>query len=91
MKDKLPISIQEWKEPKTKRPDVTWVDDRAKQKLWDSLMEHFTLPDHFTDADVEKVKDAALRKMAVAFNNHKRTTWEKYVKGGRRLQYSRGY
>ena len=34
VKDLLPISIQEWKEPKTKRPDVTWVDDRAKQKLW---------------------------------------------------------
>ena len=34
VKDKLQISIQEWKEPKTKRPDVTWVDDRAKQKLW---------------------------------------------------------
>ena len=33
VKDKLPISIQEWKEPKTKLPDVTWVDDRAKQKL----------------------------------------------------------
>ena len=43
VKDQLPISIQEWKEPKTKRPDVTWVDDRAKQKLWESLMEHFTL------------------------------------------------
>ena len=31
VKDKLPISIQEWKEPKTKRPGVTWVDDRAKK------------------------------------------------------------
>ena len=30
VRDQLPISIQEWKEPKTKRPDVTWVDDRAK-------------------------------------------------------------
>ena len=64
VKDQLPISIQEWKEPKTKRPDVTWVDDRAKQKLWESLMEHFTLPDYFTDANVQKVKDAALKKMA---------------------------
>ena len=40
-------------------------------------MEHFTLPDHFIEADVQKVKDAAFRKMAVAFKNHKRTTWEK--------------
>ena len=29
-----------------------------KETLWESLMEHFTLPDHFTDADVQKVKDA---------------------------------
>ena len=77
VKDQLPISIQEWKEPKTKRPDVTWVDDRAKQKLWESLMEHFTLPYYFTNADVQKVKDAALRKMAVAFKNHKNREWDK--------------
>ena len=83
VKDQLPISIQEWKEPKTKRPDVTWVDDRAKQKLWESLMEHFTLPDHFTKADVEKVKAAAL--MAIAFNTHKKTIWAKYVEGGKKI------
>ena len=47
-------------------------------------MEHFTLPDHFTDADVQKVKDAALRKMAIAFNNHKKTIWTKYVAGGKK-------
>ena len=53
-------------------------------------MEHFTLPDHFTEADVQKVKDAAFRKMAVAFKNHKRTTWEKYVKGGRKTPVFEG-
>ena len=80
MKDQLPISIQEWKETKTKRPGVTWVDKRAKKDLVKSLMEHFTLPDHFTDEDVQKVKDAALRKMTIAFNTHKKTVWAKYVK-----------
>ena len=94
VKDQLPISLQEWREPaKDKgqkgkedaapRPDVTFVDKNQKDLLWDTLMEHFTLPDHFTEADVRKVKNAAFRKMAVAFKNHKRTTWEKYVKGGR--------
>ena len=33
VKDKLLISIQEWNEPKTKRPDVTWVDDREKKSF----------------------------------------------------------
>ena len=53
-------------------------------------MEHFTLPDNFTEADVRKVKDAAFRKMAVAFKNHKRMTWEKYVKGGRKTPVFEG-
>ena len=47
-------------------------------------MEHFTLPDHFTDADVQKVKATALRKMAVAFNNHKKCMWANYIDGGKK-------
>ena len=90
MKDQLPISLQEWREPAKPRPDLTFVDDRQKLLLWEMLMEHFTLPDHFTDADVEKVKDAALRKMEVAFKNHKNREWDKYVKGGRKTPVFEG-
>jgi len=101
VKDQLPISLQEWREPaKDKRqkgkedaaprPDVTFVDKNQKDLLWDTLMEHFTLPDHFTEADVQKVKDAALRKMAVAFKNHKNREWDKYVKGGRKTPVFEG-
>ena len=90
VKDQLPISAQEWKKATKERPDLTWVDDRAKDLLWESLMEHFTLPDHFTDADVQKVKAAALRKMAVAFNNHKKSIWAKYVKGGKKTPEFKG-
>ena len=80
VKDQLPISLQEWKEPSKNRPDLTFVDDREKTLLWEKLMEYFTLPDHFTTADVEKVKDAALRKMAIAFNNHKKIVCNNYIK-----------
>ena len=90
VKDQLPISLQEWREPAKPRPDLTFVDDREKSLLWDTLMEHFTLPDHFTEADVQKVKDAALRKMAVAFKNHKNREWDKYVKGGRKTPVFEG-
>jgi hypothetical protein len=90
VKEQLPISLQEWREPAKPRPGVTFVDDRQKLLLWETLMEHFTLPDHFTDADVEKVKNAALRKMAVAFNNHKNRVWDKYVKGGRKTPVFEG-
>ena len=101
VKDQLPISLQEWREPaKDKRqkgkedaaprPNVTFVDKNQKDLLWDALMEHFTLPDHFTEAVVQKVKDAALRKMAVAFKNHKNREWDKYVKGGRKTPVFEG-
>src|SRR4051812_35164418 len=53
-------------------------------------MEHFTLPDHFTDADVQKVKDTALRKMAIAFNTHKKTVWDNYVDGERKTPEFKG-
>ena len=53
-------------------------------------MEHFTLPDHFTAADVDKVKEAALRKMAIAFNNHKKTVWNNYVKAGKKTPEFKG-
>ena len=52
VKDQLPISLQEWREPAKPRPDVTFVDKNQKDLLWDTLMEHFTLPDHFTEEDV---------------------------------------
>ena len=79
VKDQLPISLQEWRKPAKPRPDLTFVDDRQKSLLWDTLMEHFTLPDYFTDADVQKLKDAALKKMAIAFNTHKKTVWANYL------------
>jgi len=31
VKDKLPISLQGWKQPSKPRPDLTFVDDRAKK------------------------------------------------------------
>ena len=88
VKDQLRISIQEWKKPVKPRPDLTIVDDRAKKLLREALISHFTLPDHFTAEDVEKVNNTALRKMAVAFNNHKKTIWGT-SKEERRLQNSR--
>src|SRR3954468_20140366 len=90
VKDQLPISLQEWRKSAKPRPNVTFVDENKKKLHWDTLMEHFTLPDQLTEADVQKVKDAAFRKMAVAFKNHKRTTWEKYVKDGRKTPLFEG-
>ena len=90
MKDQLPIKLQEWRAPAQPRPDVTFVDKNQKDLLWDTLMEHFTLPDHFTEADVQEVKEAALRMMATAFKNYKNREWNKYVKGGRKTPVFKG-
>ena len=53
-------------------------------------MEHFTLPDYFTKADVEKVKAAALKKMAIAFNTHKKTVWANYLAAKRKTTEFKG-
>ena len=53
-------------------------------------MEHFTLPDFFTDVDVQKVKDAALKKMAIAFNTHKKTVWANYLANERKTPDFKG-
>jgi len=47
-------------------------------------MSHFTLPDHLTDADLANVRKSALKKMAIAFNNHKKNIWAVYVRAGKR-------
>ena len=42
-------------------------------------MSHFTLPEHFSDAQWEKVKKCALKKMATQFCNWKKRLWADYV------------
>jgi hypothetical protein len=53
-------------------------------------MSHFILPDHLTDADLEKVKKSALKKMAIAFNNHKKNIWAGYDKAGKQTTEFKG-
>jgi hypothetical protein len=42
VRDSVPISIQEWN--KKKDPEVSHVQDRLKDDLWNSLMTNFSLP-----------------------------------------------
>jgi hypothetical protein len=42
VRDSVPISIQEWN--KKKDPEVSYVQDRLKDDLWNSLMTNFSLP-----------------------------------------------
>ena len=43
VRDSIPISIQEWNKPKAD-DGVSYVDDRSKDELWNTLMTNFSLP-----------------------------------------------
>ena len=82
-RDQIRISIQEWHKPKEGRL-VSFVDERAKNRLWDTLISHFNLPEGLTENKWEKVKQYALKKMAIQFHTWKKKLWYSYVKGGKK-------
>jgi hypothetical protein len=44
VRDIIPISIQQWNQPKKEDPQVSYVTDRQKEDLWKALKANFTLP-----------------------------------------------
>ena len=91
VRDNIPITIQEWNKPKKAGDGVSYVDDRSKDDLWEKLMAHFNLPPDYNEIDADgtpipgglerrlRVKEFALKKMAEAFRNYKKTLYVKYV------------
>ena len=74
VREKIPISIQQWYKPKEEDPEVSYVNDMQKEYLWTELKANFTLP---PEEDPEKpviepfVKAHALKKMADLFRRWK--------------------
>src|SRR3954468_12159588 len=70
VRDKIPISIQQWNKPKNEDPEVSYVNDLQKNDLWTELKSNFTL---LPEDDPEKpvieplIKYFALKKMADLF------------------------
>ena len=58
--------------------------------LGSTIEQKNALPDHITNVDVQKVKEAALRKMTIAFNTHKKTVWANYVAAERKTPEFKG-
>jgi hypothetical protein len=91
VRDNVPITVQEWHEPKKARVGFTFVNKRTKKECWRKLMEHFILPPEFNKYDEEGnevpggrerrrlVKEFALQKMAEAFRNFKKNLARDYV------------
>ena len=70
VREQILIIIEYWNKPK--KGDGTFVDDRSKETLWNSLLVNFTLPpekDENNPVIKEKVKEWTLKKMADAFRN----------------------
>ena len=66
VREKNPISIQQWYKPKEEDPEVSYVNDMQKEDLWTQLKENFTLPpeeDPEKPVKEELIKSCALKKM----------------------------
>jgi hypothetical protein len=94
----IPISIQYWYKPKVAKGEplepepeedasVNYVTKIMKDRLWESLIPHFTLPAteslELAEAQKEKVREWALKKMAAQFNDHKKRLWNTYENADR--------
>ena len=70
VRDKIPISIQQWLKPKK----VSYVSDMQKEDLWTTLKENFTLPpeeDPEKPVKEELIKSHALKKTVELFRRWK--------------------
>ncbi|XP_073367561.1 uncharacterized protein [Aegilops tauschii subsp. strangulata] len=95
VRDNVPITVQEWKEPKKARLGFSFVDKRTKKDCWRKLMEHFILPPEYNKVDEfgnevpggrqrrRLVKEFALQKMGEAFRNFKKNLTLDYVNKGK--------
>jgi hypothetical protein len=83
----VPISIQYWCKPKAVKGDpaegepeegaeVNYVTKIIKDRLWESLIPHFSLlateDPKLAELTKQKVREWALKKKAAQFNNHKK-------------------
>ena len=76
VREKIPISIQQWLKPKKEDPEVptSYVSDMQKEDLWTTLKANFTLPpeeDPEKPVKEELIKSHALKKMAKLFRRWK--------------------
>jgi hypothetical protein len=91
VRDIIPITVQEWNEPKKTRLGATFVNKRSKKDLWRKLMANFILPPEYSKMDDDgnqildgrerrrRVKQYALKKMAEAFRGFKKMLYAKCI------------
>ena len=92
VRDNIPITTREWNKPKVDDGSVSYVDQRSKDALWDTLLSHFNLP---PECDGEeglsrrmKVKEWALKKMATQFQSFKKRLYNEYIKKNKTPEFT---
>jgi hypothetical protein len=103
VRDMIPITVQEWNEPKKARLGATFVNKRSKKDLWRKLMANFILPPEYSKMDDDghevpggrerrrKVKQYALKKMGEAFRSFKKMLYAKYIAKQKTLVFEGAY
>jgi hypothetical protein len=91
VRDMIPITVQEWNEPKKARLGDTFVNKRSKKDLWRKLMANLILPPEYSKKDDDgneilggcerrrRVKQYALKKIGEAFRSFKKMLYTKYI------------
>ena len=75
VRDKIPISIQQWLKPATEDPEVSYVNHMQKNDLWTKLKSTFTLPPEDNPEKPVKeqlIKSFALKRMTELFRRWKK-------------------
>ena len=80
VRDTIPITIAEWNKPVKANVGASYVEQRIKDLLWDTLLTSFSLPEGLPENLEKKVKEWTLKKMAIQFNSWKKSLWKKYEK-----------
>ena len=93
VRDMLPITIQQWYEPKKEDPQVSYVTDRQKEDLWKALKANFILPEDPSNPPVIEplVRSCALKKMAELFRRWKNELKAKFVDQNKTPEFTGRY
>jgi hypothetical protein len=78
VRDQIPISCREWRE-KRGAPEISFVSDRDKELVWKAVTDVFTFDTNDEELKV-RIYDWTMKKMAVLFQNWKKSLYNKYVK-----------
>ena len=85
VRDQIPISAREWRD-KRGASEITFVSDRDKEVVWKAVAYVFTFDTNDEELKV-RIYDWTMKKMALLFQNWKKTLYNKFVRKTR-LQIS---